>query len=403
MRTVVTQVGSLFRVLACVAPLSGCGGATAAPDAATPLVDGGAIEDASTVDAASPDAARADAGTDGGSGADIRYLVQGWPVDLTPDGTLAVVQDPGSAEGDTYFYDVASGDLSLVTTVGDPARDFATGVSAAGRLSALHGVPIEAGVWTMAGGWVDLESPYATGCDADHAGAWDVSADGTVIVGLAWDGCIPAAMRWTEGTGGITTTTLERLGSTGSGALPVNRATVVSDDGMVVAGFAQTDMVDRWPAIWRANGTALLLPGDVPDAPGEVLSISPDGSVVAGIWNLQGFVWTEAGGVVSLGMLPTGLGGDSTYPNAIAADGELIFGGSGGFGVTQAFVWTEAAGMRTLEEIVAANGIVLPSGYTLQNVLAASNDGTVILGSAATGTGTPMSFVLRLPVSAYGL
>jgi hypothetical protein len=102
-------------------------------------------------------------------------------------------------------------------------------------------------------------------------------------------------------------------------------------------------------------------------------------------------------------MLPTGLGGDSTYPNAIAADGALVFGGSGGFGASQAFVWTESAGMRTLEEILAVNEIMLPSGYALSNVLAASNDGTVLLGSAITGTGTQMSFVLRLPVSAYGL
>jgi hypothetical protein len=403
MRSRVLSVGSMSWRCAAVLALGACGTPVeAAPDAGRAIDDASAI-DATLADAGPSDAGRVDAGADAGSGPDIRYLTQGWPVDLTPDGTLALVQDPASAGGDAYFFDVASGDLSLVTSVGDPSHDFATAVSALGRVSALHGVPVEAGAWTVDGDWVDLPSPYATGCDMDHAGAWDVSADGSIVVGMAWEGCVPAAIRWTETSSGYVTTTLERLGATGTAALPVNRATVISDDGSVIAGFAQTELVDRWPAIWRSNGTALLLPGDVPDAPGEVLAISADGSMVAGIWNLSGFLWTEAHGVVSLGMLPTGLGGDSTYPNAIAANGALIFGGSGGFGATSAFVWTDAAGMRSLEEIVLANGITLPHGYALQNVLAASNDGSVVLGSAITASGTPMSFVLRLPVSAYGL
>lgn len=384
----------------------GCDAPAAPADAAQS--DAGQGDAALDPDAATPDASRPDAGTDARvvlPGTHIAWVNYGWPVDLTPDGATAAIQDLASTDGDLYLYDVAAGTLTLVTTVGDPTQDFATGISSTGRVSALHGVPIRAGSWTMADGWHDEPDPFATGCDANRAGAWDVSADGNVLVGLGWDGCYPQAYRWTRDSGGASTATaLERIGSTASGtAVPVNRASVISDDGTVIAGFAETDMVDRWPAVWHADGSGVLLPGTILDAPGEVLSISADGSVLAGIWNLEGFRWTQADGVVSLGTLPGSLGGDSTYPNAIAADGALIFGGSGGFGGTTAFVWTASEGMRPLGDLLVAAGITLAPGVVLTNVLAASTDGTVLLGTAMDAFGATMTFVAEAPVAAYGL
>ena len=91
---------------------------------------------------------------------------------------------------------------------------------------------------------------------------------------------------------------------------------MISDDGTVIAGFAENDPVDRWPAVWRQDGSGFLLPGTVPDAPGEVLAVSADGRVVAGTWNLEAFYWTEDEGVVSIGRLPTSFGGDTAYANA---------------------------------------------------------------------------------------
>lgn len=401
-----TVARNLFSASAVLGALLGgaCSGPTASPDAAAPDAD---VTDAPIVADAGRDAAmRPDGGADAGpglTGAGIRWIDYGWPVDLTPDGSRAAIQDPGSSAGDLYLYDVATGALDLVTTVGDPALDFATAISADGHVTALHGAPIRAGTWTMAGGWTDEPDPFATGCDMNRAGAWDISADGLVTVGFAWDGCVPGAYRWTRASGVTTATALTRLGSTGTATLPVNRATVVSDDGHVAAGFAQTDMVDRWPALWRDDGTSLMLPGTQLDAPGEVLSISADGSVLAGVWNLEGFVWTEAGGVVSLGALPGSLGGDTTSPNAIAAGGALILGGSGGFGASTAFAWTAATGMRPLADLLVASGITLPDGYALTNVLAASSDGTVLLGTAMTPGFSTVTFVARVPLSAFGL
>jgi len=321
---------------------------------------------------------------------------------LRPAGTRAVVEDP--ATGEVFFYEVATATLTVETRISNPARNFSTAVSATRRITAHQEVPVRAGVWDQTE-WRFLPSPFAMGCgEEDLAAAWDVSADGSVVAGMGWDGCSPAAVRWTLGTDGMTTTTtLERLGSSAGMLGPVNRATVISDDGLVIAGFAQTEMVDRWPPVWAADGSGVLLPGSPPDAPGEVLSISTDGAVVAGTQNLEAFTWSEADGLVVIGRLPEAFGADTAYPNAIAAGGALVFGACGGFGSTQAFVWTERDGMRPLTTVLAAHGIELPIDYTLQNIVAASSDGSVLLGTSATGIGTPGSVVIRMPVSAYGL
>jgi hypothetical protein len=87
----------------------------------------------------------------------------------------------------------------------------------------------------------------------------------------------------------------------------------------------------------------------------------------------------------------------------MSADGNLIFGGCGDAfsGIPIAFVWTEAEGMRSLEEIAADNGLTVPDGFRLSSVLAASADGSVLLGVANDDLFGQKSFVLELPVSAY--
>jgi hypothetical protein len=59
--------------------------------------------------------------------------------------------------------------------------------------------------------------------------------------------------------------------------------------------------------------------------------------------------------------------------------------------------------MRPLADVVTAAGLTIPEGSTLTNVLAASEDGTVVLGQASDAEFNITSFVLKLPLSAYGL
>lgn len=349
------------------------------------------------------------AGAGGGAGGEttlpsLELLDPGLAVDLTPDGDIALVQDLASLEGDLYFYEVATETLTLETQLGDALLNLATGLSQTRRISAFYSVPVVAGVFTPGSGWSDIDSPFAMGCGEDRGAAWDISADGTVAVGFAWNDCSPQAFRWTDDGGDGTTLLLDVLGSSAGSSPPTNRATVVSDDGTVAAGFAQTTLVDRWPAVWNEDGSGFLLTGPVTDdTPGEILSISADGSVVAGIWGFDAFLWTEAGGHVDLGKVPNALPSDPCYPNAMTADGSMIFGGCGNpfFGIPVAFVWTETEGMRPLVDIVTASDLTVPAGYTLTSVLATSADGAVVLGVAVDELMNQKSFVLQLPASAY--
>ena len=324
--------------------------------------------------------------------------------DITPDGATAVFTDLTSINGDFHFYDTATDIHVLAGSTGDALFDFTTGIASNLRVSAIPGKPEQAGLWTSADGWLDLGNIYGTGCeydqtthDANQSGGWDISADGAVTVGLVWNGCNAEAFRWTDAGGTGTFIPLTLLGQN-------SRATKISDDGSLTGGFAQTAIVDRWPAIWHADGSGVLLDAGgvfTDDSPGEVLSISADGSMVAGTWNLEGFAWTQAGGVVKLGTPP----GGQTFPNAIAANGQLIFGQSsdGLFDPAYAFVWTAAGGMRPLAPILAANHITIPPDLTLDNVKAASADGSVIVGNAVDAMFGSHAFVLQMPVSAYGL
>ena len=74
----------------------------------------------------------------------------------------------------------------------------------------------------------------------------------------------------------------------------------------------------------------------------------------------------------------------------------------------RAFVWTKSDGAtKKLEDVVVANGLSLPPHVVLATVIAASADGSVLLGTTLDlDPGLPMpkqrAFLLHLPPSAYG-
>jgi hypothetical protein len=337
--------------------------------------------------------------------------------DITPAGGTALLLDLATA--DFYFYDTATDKLTLEGSSGNPAQDFATGISGSRHVvSANYGQPVQAGLWNAKDGWLALPSPYPDGCQGDVGAAWDVSADGKVAVGMMWNGCTAAPFRWDQ-TACMQgkTTALEVLGMPPEGAKggPNNRVTKVSDDGKIGGGFAQYGGAqDRWPARWDASGKGQLLEPlpastfDVNTAPGEVSSISANGDVLAGTGcgmgdtMLGGWVWnaTDASPQrVSLGMIPgiTQTMNTQVFPTAMNAQGTIIFGAVDDGGLRTAFVWTLANGMRKLQDVATKNGISIPGGYGLAQVLGASSDGTVLVGDGSDGR----PFVMVLPTSAY--
>jgi hypothetical protein len=173
--------------------------------------------------------------------------------------------------------------------------------------------------------------------------------------------------------------------------------------------------------VWQSGSGTLLDPGGT--AVGEVLVVSPDGTMVAGTWNTvdanrrpvgTGFYWTAQGGVAFVGTLPNPQVLDRVWLEAISANNKLIFGAAGDpyWSVDTAgseefaVVWTQANGLRKLQDVVAAQNIAVPAGYHLTAAVAASADGTVVFG-VATDMNDPglkqHSFILHMPVSAYCL
>lgn len=389
MRLLLSVPGIPLICLASVAApltLAACGDDEAgAPDAADPGPDAGGA----------PDAAVAPA---------LLLLDHAIAVDVSPDGAIAVFEDLSSGTARLILVDTATGQARDVAAVGDPSRTIATGISDGGRVSALWGEPVQAGVWTEAGGWVGLGSPHAEGCGEDLSSAFDVSADGATVVGLAWDGCAVDALWWDDTGGAGTFRALERLGAPPEGASrgPTNRATVISDDGEVAGGFAEIGARDRSPAIWDASGDGTLIDPDG-EQPGEVLAISADGAVVAGNLGADGFVWTAEGGMVSVPRTPDALPSDPVFPNVTTGDGQVVLGGVGSafFGTPVAFAWTADGGTVTLASVAEAAGVEVPEGTLFNSVMGVSADGTVVIGTAMDAELAPKTFVLRLPAGAF--
>jgi hypothetical protein len=326
-----------------------------------------------------------------------------YAIDVTADGTTAVFERVDTSSATIVFYDTLRGVASDRTTLADPSVDLATGVSNDLRVTAEYDNPVLGAVWSDAtNAWLTLPNPHATGCDVFRGGAFDISGDGKAVTGLLYNGCATEAFRWTDTGGSGTTTPLPVLGTPVNGAAKSNRGSVISRDGKVIAGFAANGNADRTPAMWDASNHGSLLDPTNTDTPGEVLAIDADGSVLAGTLGNQAFVWTAADHVV---MLPVFDGADpaaSSFANATSADGTLIFGEIGdGFSLTPptAVIWKRAGTaytVTTLADACTAAQITVPAGFTLTNIMGASADGHVLVGTAASDTQSK-TFLLHLP------
>ena len=107
----------------------------------------------------------------------------------------------------------------------------------------------QAAIWQRSAEWKVLGSvvPNAVPCDDLLSIAYDASADGKVVVGLAWNGCnFARAFRWEDSTGMVD------LGSTVPGRS--SRANGVSGDGRVVVGWQEH--ANRAPVRQRDGSTA---------------------------------------------------------------------------------------------------------------------------------------------------
>ena len=259
-----------------------------------------------------------------------------------------------------------------------------------------------ASLFTFADFTWTLSPNMGANCDITRTSAWEISRDGTVIVGLGYHQtqCNVRPSRWKVGD----PATLPLFTWFGWNA----RINGCNTNGTIMTGWqAQAD--GRWMAcMWKPSGTSwsqvrFLTPaGQL--LPGEGQCMSDDGSRVFGSgWfgsKREPFMWTQAGGAVSLGASPLtnyndGFGIGCTR----AGDKVCCFFRPGGtpLAVGEGYMWIEGRGYVPLEQYAAEHGVTIPEGFRLAMPLDMSPDGLAIAGNARSELGGfECTFVLDL-------
>jgi uncharacterized membrane protein len=329
---------------------------------------------------------------------------------MSSDGRIVVGNLPSGGGG--YLWTEETGPVSLgFGSEAEAVSDDGSVVMGHLRLPTAVGQLDFAARWTEQLGWVPLPSVnnnYAT-CGSSWTHAYDMTPDGSAIVGLTWDdGCKGVAFRWSEQTGTVLLPREYRA-----------RANAISDDGMVVGGFDQNPSYGiRRGALWVANDpsdphtsfTESIVPSlweeDPLNGPGELLSMTPDAKFFGGDSHMGrqgepncyipgGYRWERSSNNFSdiFGPRPCW----AAYPLAFSADGRIAVGSAGPYSapVREAMIWTRESGLMLLEDLVRALGGTMEGFSYFGPALDVSSDGKKIVGFS-TGLGGG-AWIVTLP------
>lgn len=261
--------------------------------------------------------------------------------------------------------------------------------------------------WTAGTGVVELgQLPGAGAPGSAGSNGIDVSADGSVIVGLANTSSVGGppfrGFRWTAASG---MTTLGDL----PGGFNFSQARSISGDGQTIVGVSNVSGAGGDRAVrWLGSNPTPIDMGLPPGLSGftEARGVSGDGSVIVGVWGTdvenEAFRWTESGGYQLLGDLPGGL--NDSYATATNFDGSVIIGvGNPGLDLPdEAFYWTPADGMRTFRDVLLANSIDASAWRTFDLLNDLSDDGRVVVGSGTLLDGSVAGFRVVIPAPSTG-
>jgi probable HAF family extracellular repeat protein len=259
-----------------------------------------------------------------------------------------------------------------------------------------------AAIWTGGTAWRRLGSftPNAKPCDTSYSSSYGINGDGTVIVGLGWDGCTYAhAFRWTEQTGVVDLGTLNGRST---------RANGVSADGRVVVGWGTDVTGVRLGAKW-VDGKQQMITNASNRAVGEAFAANADGSILAGT-NCDffaqpavvptGWTWTADKGVQCLPVTRPSWVPPAPYNvlvQAMSDDGRVMVG-SYTFGLdAQSLLWLDGQ-VYFLRDYLRANGY--PSAFSdwinTGFLTGVTPDGRTLVGYGA-GPKTFQGYMVVLP------
>ena len=329
---------------------------------------------------------------------------------VSDDGSAVVGNGDSALISEAFRWSEGAGMVGLGVLPGGQ-QSVATGASADGSVAVgtnhyeFPAIPgSEAFRWTPSGGMVGLGLLPG----GSHSHATGVSSDGSAVVGFGNDGSISEAFRWTQAGGMV------GLGFLVPGGGPTgSMANGVSADGSVVVGRSDSPIGAGEAFRWTQAGGMVGLGSLSDEFPAsEAIDVSFDGSVVVGtsaspVFGLPGlhlpeaFRWTEAGGMVGLGLLPSA---QSSRAHGASADGSVVVGSAvheTGTG-SEAFIWDATNGMRELNQVLTDLGLDL-TGWNLDEATDISADGLTIVGTGTNPSGQSEAWIAVIPEPGTGV
>lgn len=294
----------------------------------------------------------------------------------------------------------------------------------------------EAFRWTAATGMIGLGD--LAGGNTESV-AYDVSGDGSVVVGESSSSTGATAFRWSNADGmtplsdlpgGITSSKAMAIsmsgnvivgtGVSGSGATeacrwvggndpiglgdlpgggPYSAAFGVSGDGSVIVGESHSSI--GYQAFKWTEATGMVGLGGLVGGSGvsRAQAISASGEVVVGSANSSSgydiaMKWSSLTGMVSLGNLP---GGTMSSANAVSGDGSYIVGQIVLDSGVTAFIWDETNGMRNLGNVLTSSYGIDLTGWSLTNASGISSDGLTLVGTGRNPLGHAEAWIAHIP------
>ncbi|HKD41619.1 MAG TPA: hypothetical protein VKB87_15160 [Myxococcaceae bacterium] len=252
----------------------------------------------------------------------------------------------------------------------------ADGMTIVGRANDAMGVE-NAAIWQGGTDWQVIGSftPDALPCGQLLSAAYGVNGDGSVIVGLGWDGCSHAhGFRWDTASG---VTDLGSIVATRS-----SRANAISADGSVIVGWSDQATGFRQGARW-VDGAWQWLDNEYGPV-GEALAVNSNGSIIVGYncgpLSQWAWRWTEDAGVQCINGTVADPG--TTYMSALSDDGRVIVGAvRPDFSLpdTEAVLWLNSEPVD-LKQYLMDRGLSELESWTLAWANAVSADGSVVAG-----------------------
>jgi len=312
---------------------------------------------------------------------------------ISADGSTVVGSSSSAFEdGEAFRWTSDGGMVGLGDLPGGGFRSGASAVSPNGSVivgGSESASGFEAFRWTSGGGMVGLGDLSG---GSFQSGAGGVSADGMVVVGSSNSVAGQEAFRWTSGTG--------MVGLDASENRQFVTASDVSADGSIIVGGGS--LRSRAVAILRTPEGELVGLGNFFGGVGgsSATAISDDGSVTVGYspftGGLAGFRWSDDGrGLVRLEDLPGG--NFISIPRDVSADGSVIVGSGTSATGSEAMFWTADRGMRSVRDFLLTAGLTEPDDWTLSETTGVSADGRTIVGWGTNPNGDREAWIATVP------